>query len=77
MRFRVCAYEVLRIMTAYITSFGIFVDLLCDGIGTIWRFDGVWRYVVTKYVFRAFEQSYYEQKSLCLVVFHVEQSFHI
>lgn len=60
-----------------LTSFGIFVDLLCDGTGTIWRFDGVWRYVAQKYAFRAFEQLYYARKSLCLVVFHVEQSFHI
>ena len=39
--FRVCSQGVLRIRTVILTSFGIFVELLCDDAGSIWRFDVV------------------------------------
>ena len=40
-RFRVCVQVGFVDNDGILTLFGIFVDLLCDDTGTIWRFDVV------------------------------------
>lgn len=67
-----CGVAIRRCVTMRFATYGI-TFRRCMAI----RFGDVWRYGAAKYAFRAFEQSYYARKSLCLVAFHVEQSFHI